>query len=43
MSHQLKTPLANVMMYEELLDNNDLSEAHRADFMKKLKAQSKCN
>lgn len=40
MSHQLKTPLANVMMYEELLDNNDLSEAHRADFMKKLKAQS---
>lgn len=40
MSHQLKTPLANVMMYEELLDSNDLSEAKRADFMKKLKAQS---
>lgn len=40
MSHQLKTPLANVMMYEELLDSNDLSEAQRTDFMKKLKAQS---
>jgi len=40
MSHQLKTPLANVMMYEELLDSNDLSKAQRMDFMKKLKAQS---
>lgn len=40
MSHQLKTPLANVMMYEELLDSNNLSEAQKADFLKKLKAQS---
>lgn len=40
MSHQLKTPLANIMIYEELLDSNDLSEAQQTDFMKKLKTQS---
>lgn len=40
MSHQLKTPLANVMMYEELLESRDLTESQRIDFMQKLKAQT---
>lgn len=40
MSHQLKTPLANVMMYEELLEDSYLSETQRKEFIQKLKAQS---
>lgn len=39
-SHQLKTPLANVMMYEELLGNEDLTVEHQADFLHKLKTQT---
>ncbi len=40
LSHQLKTPLANLMMYEEILDSDGLTEEKRARFMRKLKAQS---
>ncbi len=31
-SHQLKTPLANVMMYEELLDSKDLTPRSNRTF-----------
>lgn len=41
LSHQLKTPLANVMMYEELLGGASLSESQRACFLQKLMAQTK--
>lgn len=40
MSHQLKTPLANLMMYEEILDSDSLPEEKRVRFMRKLKEQS---
>lgn len=40
MSHQLKTPLANVMMYQELLENQNLTEKERAEFLQKMKGQS---
>lgn len=39
-SHQLKTPLANVMMYEELLESGGLTESERAAFTQKLRHQS---
>lgn len=39
-SHQLKTPLANVMMYEELLDSNDLTKEQQSNFLHKLKTQT---
>ena len=39
-SHQLKTPLANVMMYEELLDSKDLTPAQQSDFLHRLKTQT---
>lgn len=40
-SHQLKTPLANVMMYEELLDSEDLTKAQQSEFLHRLKTQTK--
>lgn len=39
-SHQLKTPLANVMMYEELLEGKDLTKKQQSDFLHKLKTQT---
>ena len=39
-SHQLKTPLANVMMYEELLSSNDLTKEQQSNFLHKLKTQT---
>ncbi len=39
-SHQLKTPLANVMMYEELLGSNDLTKEQQSKFLHKLKMQT---
>lgn len=38
MSHQLKTPLSSVMMYQELLEA-PLEPAQRADFLTKMKLQ----
>lgn len=40
MSHQLKTPLANVMMYEELLGGLALSPEEQAHFLEKMHAQT---
>lgn len=39
-SHQLKTPLANLMMYEELLVSHDLTKEQQWDFLHKLKTQT---
>lgn len=39
-SHQLKTPLANVMMYEELLGSEDLTKAQQSEFLRRLKTQT---
>lgn len=40
MSHQLKTPLANLMMYEEILDTGDVSAEEQKRFLKKMRGQS---
>lgn len=40
MSHQLKTPLANVMMYEELLGTPSVSQEQQAHFLEKMHAQT---
>lgn len=40
MSHQLKTPLANVRMYGEILENQKLSEEQRKHFLEKLRRQT---
>lgn len=40
MSHQLKTPIANVMMYTQLLENEELSPEDRTVFLDKLKLHS---
>lgn len=40
MSHQLKTPLANVRMYGEILENQELSEEQRRHFFVKLRRQT---
>lgn len=40
MSHQLKTPLANVMMYEELLGAPGLSPDKQARFLEKMHTQT---
>ena len=40
MSHQLKTPLANVRMYGEILENQELSEEQRKHFLEKLSRQT---
>lgn len=40
MSHQLKTPLANVMMYQEMLENESIDETKRHIFLQKMKKQT---
>lgn len=40
MSHQLKTPLANVIMYIELLESVDLDTKKKKDFLKKVKLET---
>lgn len=40
MSHQLKTPLAGLMMYRELLENETLDAGKRRIFLKKMKQQT---
>lgn len=40
MSHQLKTPLANVRMYGEILENQELSKEQRKQFLEKLCRQT---
>lgn len=40
LSHQLKTPLANVMMYQEMLESEELTEEEKRVFLKKLRVQS---
>lgn len=40
MSHQLKTPLANVMMYQEMLENEAIDETKRHIFLEKMKKQT---
>lgn len=41
MSHQLKTPIANVMMYTQLLENEGASSEERSVFLEKLKLHSR--
>lgn len=41
MSHQLKTPIANVMMYTQLLANEGASSEERSVFLEKLKLHSR--
>lgn len=40
MSHQLKTPLASLMMYREILENDSLEEEQRKQFQLKMKQQA---
>ena len=40
MSHQLKTPLANIMMYEEILEDGSLPREEQENFLGKMKKQS---
>lgn len=40
MSHQLKTPLANVRMYGEILENQELSDEQRKLFLEKMCRQT---
>lgn len=40
MSHQLRTPLSNVMLYQELLVNQELDSEKRSVFERKLKEQT---
>lgn len=40
MSHQLKTPLANIIMYEDLLEEDSLSNEKRTQFLQKMRNQS---
>lgn len=40
MSHQLKTPLANVMMYEELLMDQELAPEQQRHFLEKMHVQT---
>lgn len=40
MSHQLKTPLAGLMMYREMLEDEGLDEEMRKRFLGKMKGQS---
>lgn len=40
MSHQLKTPLANVMMYEEILAGQELNREQQLKFLEKMHVQS---
>lgn len=40
LSHQLKTPLANIQVYTELLKEDNLNDAERAEFMERIHAQA---
>ena len=40
MSHQLKTPLAGLMMYREMLEEEELDDRTRKKFLQKMKQQS---
>ena len=40
MSHQLKTPLAGVMMYREMMEDDSLDAATRKKFLSRMKQQS---
>lgn len=40
MSHQLKTPLAGLMMYREMLEDENLDDRTRKKFLHKMKQQS---
>ena len=40
MSHQLKTPLAGLMMYRELLEDETLGQEQRRKFLEKMKQQA---
>ncbi|MCI8645731.1 MAG: HAMP domain-containing histidine kinase [Firmicutes bacterium] len=40
MSHQLKTPLANVMMYQEMLKDQQLTREQRDNFLQRMSRQS---
>ncbi|BBF42846.1 sensor protein resE [Lachnospiraceae bacterium KM106-2] len=40
LSHQLKTPLANVKLYTELLKEESLADEERADFIMRLSAET---
>ena len=40
MSHQLKTPLAGVMMYREMIEDDSLDAATRKKFLSRMKQQS---
>ena len=40
MSHQLKTPLANVLLYVEMLCRQEIPEGRRQDFLEKLRRQT---
>lgn len=40
MSHQLKTPLSNVMMYQEMLKGPELTKEQRETFLEKMACQS---
>ena len=40
LSHQLKTPLANIILDTELLESNGLKEEQRKEFLHHAKAQA---
>lgn len=40
MSHQLKTPLAGLMMYRDMLEDNELDAVTRQKFLTKMKGQA---
>jgi signal transduction histidine kinase len=39
-SHQLKTPLANITMYTEILQDNTLTQSEKSEFIKRTKEQA---
>lgn len=40
LSHQLKTPLSNILMYSDMLGSENLDEKTRSDFVKRLKSET---
>lgn len=41
LSHQLKTPLANIQIYSELLKDDELTIAEKSEFMERIKEQAR--
>lgn len=41
LSHQLKTPLTNIALYNEVLEDSKLSEENRSDFVEKISQEAK--